>query len=106
MSGSDNTPSDMQWLRITGDNVIQAMISDGSAIRNVKARLILKAKPDKYLEFELRDDGSNGDVSASDNVFSCKVPEQRFGLYSVEVTAIDSYGNSMVKTTSGNLVLH
>ncbi|MBK7713666.1 MAG: hypothetical protein IPJ37_24115 [Bacteroidales bacterium] len=106
VSGSDNTPSDMQWLRITGDNVIQAMISDGSAIRNVKARLILKAKPDKYLEFDLRDDGSNGDVSASDNVFSCKVPEQRFGLYSVEVTAIDSYGNSMVKTTSGNLVLH
>ena len=51
----------MQWLRITGDNVIQARIFDGSAVRNVKAKLILKTKPDKFLEFELKDDGTNGD---------------------------------------------
>lgn len=96
----------MQWLRVTGDNVIQAMVYDGSAIQSVKARLILKAKPDRYLEFDLKDDGSNGDVTGSDNVFSFKVPEQQFGLYSVELTATDSSGNSMVKSAPGISVLH
>ena len=45
-------------------------------------------------------------VTESDNVFSFKVPEQRFGLYNVEVTATDSYGNLMAKTASGIYVLH
>jgi enterochelin esterase-like enzyme len=106
ISGSDITPPDMQWLRVTGDNVIQARIFDGSAIHNVKARLILKSKPDKFLEFDLKDDGNNGDVTVSDNVFSFRVPEQRFGLYTIEVTAEDSNGNSMTKAAPGVFVLH
>jgi enterochelin esterase-like enzyme len=106
ISGNDTTPPDMQWLRVTGDNVVQARIFDGSPVRNVKARLTLKAKPDKFLEYDLKDDGSNGDVSKTDNVFSFRVPEQRFGLYSVEVTATDSGGNTMTKAAPGIFVLH
>ncbi len=106
VTGSDQTPPEMKWVRVTGDNVIQARITDGSAIRNVKAKLILKTKPDTYLEFELKDDGSSGDRTKSDNVFSFKVPEQRFGLYSIEVTATDSSGNPMAKTAPGIFVLH
>ena len=106
VNGSDNTPPVMIWLRITGDNVIQAMIDDGSPVRKVKARLILRSRPDKYLNFDLKDDGTNGDIEESDNVFSFKVPEQRFGLYNVEVRAIDTFGNSMDKTAPGIFVLH
>ena len=106
ISGGDNTPPVMQWLRVTGDNVIQALITDGASVPDVKAKLILKVKPDNYLEFELRDDGSNGDLTASDNVFSFKVPEQRFGLYSVEVSATDLSGNLMVEKAPGIFVLH
>ncbi len=106
ITGSDNTPPDVKWLRVTGDNVIQARIYDGSAIQNVKARLIMNAKPDKYLEFDLKDNGINGDRAEADNVFSFQVPEQRFGLYSIEVTATDSSGNSMTKKDRGIHVIH
>jgi S-formylglutathione hydrolase FrmB len=106
ITGRDNTPPEMQWIEIRGDNVIQTRIYDGTALRNVKAKLILKAKPDRILEFELKDDGINGDIAGSDNVFSFKVPEQRFGLYNVEVSATDSSGNTMSGTAPGIYVLH
>jgi hypothetical protein len=106
ISGSDNTPPDMHWLRVTGDNVIQARISDGSAITRVSASLINKDSPDKFLEYELKDDGNNGDRAGSDNVFSFMVPEQKFGLYNIEITAIDSFGNRMIKKAPGIYVIH
>jgi S-formylglutathione hydrolase FrmB len=106
ISGEDKTPPGIQWVRVTGDNVIQARLFDGSAIGNVTARLVLKAKPDRFLEFELKDDGTNSDVTGSDNVFSCKVPEQKFGIYTVEITAADTYGNIMQKTADGSYVFH
>ena len=106
ITGRDNTPPDLQWLRITGDNVIQAKLIDGSAVRNIKAKLILRTKPDSYLEFELKDDGRNGDRADNDDVFSFKVPEQKFGLYNVEVTATDAFGNMMTKTAPGIFVIH
>ena len=77
--GKDLTPPQLQWLRIPGDNVIQAKLYDGSKILNVKAKLILKDNPEKSLEVELKDDGMNGDKAANDNVFSYNIPEQRFG---------------------------
>jgi S-formylglutathione hydrolase FrmB len=106
ITGTDKTPPDLQWLRITGDNVIQAKIIDGSAVRSIKAKLILRTKPDRYLEYELKDDGSNGDRAENDNVFSCKVPEQRFGLYNAEITATDSYDNKITKSAPGIFVIH
>ncbi len=105
ISGKDNTPPDMLWVRVTGDNVVQACISDGSSIRNAKARLIPKSKPDKYLEFELSNNGQTS-LTESDDIFSIRVPEQRFGIYTIELTATDSYGNSMDKTAPGIYVLH
>jgi S-formylglutathione hydrolase FrmB len=106
VTGKDVTSPDLQWLRITGDNVIQAKIIDGSAIRNIKAKLILRTKPDSYLEFDLKDDGRNGDRAENDNLFSFKVPEQKFGLYNVEVIATDTFGNQMTKPAPGIFVLH
>jgi pimeloyl-ACP methyl ester carboxylesterase len=106
VTGKDITPPELPWVRITGDNIIQAKIFDGSKIQNVKAKLILKDKPDKYFEVELKDDGMNGDRTEEDNVFSYKIPEQKFGLYQIEITAIDSFGNTMTKKSPDIFVLH
>jgi hypothetical protein len=106
VTGKDETAPELQWIKVTGDNVIQARIFDGSQIKNVSVRLILKTKPDSFLEFELKDDGKNGDVAESDNVFSFKVPEQKFGLYNAEITAIDSFGNILTQRSPGIFVLH
>jgi poly(3-hydroxybutyrate) depolymerase len=106
VKGKDSTPPDMRWVRIPGDNIIQAKLYDGSEIKNVHAKLMLKDDPDKYLEVELLDNGLNGDKTRDDNVFSYTIPEQRFGLYQVEIKASDSFGNKMTKKDSGIFVLH
>jgi hypothetical protein len=106
VSGRDQTPPVMQWVRITGDNVIQAKIYDGAAVRNVKAKLILKDSPDKFFEVELVNDGTNGDRAKDDNVFSYQVPESKFGLYMIEISAADLSGNMMKKSSPDIFVLH
>jgi S-formylglutathione hydrolase FrmB len=106
VTGKDITPPELQWVRIPGDNVLQAKIYDGSRIQNVKAKLILKIKPDKYFEVELKDDGRNGDKTENDNVFSYKIPEQKFGLYNIEITATDTFGNVMTNKSPDIFVLH
>lgn len=106
VTGKDTTPPELQWVRIPGDNVLQAKIYDGSRIQNVKAKLILKNTPDKYFEVELKDDGRNGDKTENDNVFSYKIPEQKFGLYNIEITATDSFGNVMTNKSPDIFVLH
>jgi poly(3-hydroxybutyrate) depolymerase len=106
VTGKDKTPPELQWIRIPGDNVLQAKINDGSVIHNVKAKLVLKDKPEKYLEVELNDDGINGDKVENDNVFSYKIPEQKFGLYNIEISATDSFGNVMTKKSPEIFVLH
>jgi S-formylglutathione hydrolase FrmB len=106
ISGSDQTSPVMQWIKIPGNNVAHARFYDGSAITKVVVKLLNKDKPEKILEFELRDDGRDGDILANDNVFSCKIPEQRFGLYTTEITANDQYGNAMKIKNPDIFVLH
>jgi hypothetical protein len=106
ITGKDLTPPQLVWVRIPGDNVIQAKLYDGSRITNVKARMINKNKPDKSFDIELKDDGRNGDKVENDNVFSYSIPEQRFGLFNVEITATDSYGNVMTKRAPEIFVIH
>jgi S-formylglutathione hydrolase FrmB len=106
VTGRDNTPPEMKWLKITGDNVLQARLIDGAPIKNVKAKLIIKDKPERKLDIVLLDDGTNGDRAKSDNVFSFKISEQKFGIYTVEITASDSFGNTMKTTAPGTFVIH
>jgi pimeloyl-ACP methyl ester carboxylesterase len=106
VSGRDQTPPVMQWVRITGDNVIQAKIYDGAAVRNVSAKLILKDNTDKFFEVELVNDGTNGDRAKDDNVFSYQVPESKFGFYKIEISAADLSGNMMKKASPEIFVLH
>ena len=106
VAGKDNTPPQMHWVRIPGNNVIQAKLYDGSVITNVKAKLTNKDHQDKNFDAALLDNGTDGDMNAGDNVFSMQIPERRFGLYTVEITATDSSGNSANYKQPDIFVLH
>ncbi len=98
IKGKDKTPPNLQWVNISGDNVIRAHVYDGGKIRDVQAILTSKDSPEIILKFKLSDDG--------DHVFSKKIPDQLFGLYHVEVIAEDDYGNKMAEKVPGDFVLH
>ena len=106
VKGTDRTPPIISWVRIPGDNVIQAKVYDGSKIQSVKAKLMLKDDPKISFEVELNDEGIAGDRAESDNVFSKKIPAQKFGFYKVVIEAIDSFGNKSIEEVSEEFILH
>lgn len=106
VKGKDETPPELQWVKISGDNTIQVKIYDGGRITSVKARLRLKDDPKKFFEMELNNDGKEGDRSESDFVFSKKIQERGFGLYEAEIESIDESGNKMIKEWPEVLVVH
>jgi len=106
VKGKDNTPPIVQWVRGSGDNVIQAKVYDGGKTQYVKAKLIYIDNPEKFFEVELTDDGKEGDRAEGDNIFSYKVPDQKFGLYNVEIEALDSLNNKSAIKWPGIYVLH
>lgn len=106
VKGRDKTAPKIKWVKIPGDNIIQARIYDGSKIQSVKAKLILKNDPAKSFEVELKDDGKTGDRAEGDNVFSKKIPEQKFGFFRVLIEAVDSFGNKIIEETADEFVLH
>lgn len=105
VKGNDSTPPKVQWVKGLGDNVIQAKVYDGGKIQYVRAKLNSQEFPEKFLEVELFDDGKEGDRVEGDHVFSKKIPEQKFGLYKMEISAADSFGNTMVESKTDVVVL-
>ena len=108
VKGKDTTPPELHWVQIPGDNILMAKLSDGSKIKNVKAKLILRIKdePEKSFYVELNDNGLNGDLYANDNVFSVKLARQNLGFYRILVEATDSYGNTMIEEAADKFLLH
>jgi hypothetical protein len=106
VKGKDNTDPKIKWVKIPGHNVLQARIYDGSKIQSVKAKLISKDDPAKTFEVELKDDGLSGDRVEADNVFSKKIPQQKFGFYRVVIEAIDSFGNKLIEEAAEEFILH
>lgn len=106
VKGKDTTPPQIHWIHVPGDNMIQAKVYDGSKIQSVKAKLIVKDDPSKSIDVELKDEGKAGDRTDSDNVFSKKIPDQKFGIYRVVILAIDSVGNQTIEEVADNFVLH
>ena len=106
VKGKDNTPPSLHWVQIPGDNTIQAMIFDGSKIKYAKATLILKNDPEKRFDVELKDNGNGSDRVAADNVFSNRIPIQKFGIYRVIIEVMDSFGNKTIVEAPGTFVLH
>jgi Putative esterase len=106
VKGKDNTPPIIGWVRIPGDNIIQAKVYDGSKIQSVKAKFILRDDPKKSFEVELNDGGTGGDRAEADNVFSKKIPQQKFGFYKVIIEAVDSFGNKSIEEAPDEFILH
>jgi hypothetical protein len=103
VKGRDATPPQVQWVQVTGENVVRAKIYDGTTIQSAKAKLILKNDPTKSFEVELQDsnDGSDGD-----NVFSKKIPADKYGIFRVIIEAIDSNGNKTIYERTDDFIVH
>ena len=106
VSGRDSTPPVIEWLRVSGDNTLLLKVADGSDVKNVSARLSLQSDPSKSFEAIMKDDGLDGDISKTDNVFSFKIPIRGFGFYTAELTATDSFGNTTSLKDKNILVVH
>ena len=106
VQGKDNTPPVMKWLKISGDNVLQTCIYDGSKIQHVNAKLISRDDPTISFEVALKDDGSSGDRTGGDNVFTRKIAGQKFGFYRVVIESTDSFGNQLLEEAPGEFLLH
>lgn len=106
--GIDKTPPYLGWIQLPGDNIIRVKLYDGSQIKSVIARIILriKDKPEESFEVELNDQGINGDFAVSDNVFSARLPERKFGFYRVIISATDSFSNTLYEEAENQYVLH
>jgi hypothetical protein len=106
ITGKDNTPPELRWIKIPGDNIIQVRIYDGSKIQSVRAVFTSKDIPGKPVEMELNDNGTDGDRVVADNIFSKEIPGQIFGYYKVKIEAADSFGNKSTKEYPELFLLH
>lgn len=106
IKGKDRTAPKIKWVKMAGDNVIQARIYDGSKIQQVKATIISKNDPNVSFEVELKDDETGGDKMEGDNVFSQQIPPQKFGPYSVIIEAVDLFGNKIIQEVLEEFLLH
>lgn len=106
VNGKDKTPPRINNVYIPGDNIVQVKVYDGSKIQHVKAKFISIDDPGKFFEVDLKDDGMAGDRVDSDNVFSKKIPQQKFGMYRIIVEANDSFGNKVIEEVPNTFVLY
>ena len=106
IQGNDKTPPMIKWLKISGDDVLQTRIIDGSKIQHVTAKFIFRDDPTLSFETDLTDDGSSGDKAAADNVFSKKIAGKKFGFYRVVIESADSFGNQLLEEAPGEFLLH
>ena len=71
VKGKDSTAPKIKWVKMPGDNILQARIYDGSKIQYVKAKLISKNDPQISFEVELKDDGTRA-IKLKEIMYSAK----------------------------------
>lgn len=109
--GNDKTPPILRWVKTLDNSTVIAKVYDGSSIKSVKAKLIpandVKGLssvnlnfPREIVEIELLDDGENGDMRKSDNVFSKTLSNQSSNFYYLEIEATDFFGNKLIEKGS------
>jgi hypothetical protein len=106
VSGRDQTPPQLSWVKVKGDNTIHAKLYDGGTISSVKARFRLADDSGTGFETELIDNGVSPDITNSDRVFCRKIEERGFGLYKVVIEAEDEFGNRMTEECEETYVIH
>ncbi len=97
VSGQDNTPPEIRWINVTGDNTVQVKVKDGTGIKSAKARFTSNEQDTRVFEIDLNDEGKDGDMIKNDNLFSGIAPIQNFGLFSMEIEVVDIFENKTIK---------
>jgi S-formylglutathione hydrolase FrmB len=106
ISGKDLTPPSIDSIQFRGDNTIEVKVTDGGKIKSVAAKMIRQYEPEKVIDVQLKDDGTNGDRTANDHVFSLHIPDQKFAIYRIVVDAVDASGNRTGKEGNSLFVGH
>ncbi|MBN1291969.1 MAG: hypothetical protein JXB48_09030, partial [Candidatus Latescibacteria bacterium] len=111
ITGKDTTPPQIQWIKVNGNNVLEVKVFDGGTISYVTAKLHYKKSnfteyPHDDFSISLNDDGIDGDIIKGDTVFSIRIPDQKFGLFTADIETKDSYGNRGVKTFPDVFYVH
>jgi S-formylglutathione hydrolase FrmB len=106
ISGKDLTPPLIDSIQFHGDNTLEVKVTDGGNVKSVTAKMIRQYELEKVIEVQLKDDGTNGDRTANDHVFSAHIPDQKFAIYRIVVEAIDGSGNGTGKEANGWFVGH
>jgi hypothetical protein len=104
IEGQDKTPPEIMWSEVTGKNLLQVKVHDGSSIRQVTATF--SGEDGKSFLVGLNDAGSEGDRVSDDGVFTALCPPQQFGFYGLTLDIIDSYGNEAREKISKPFLLH
>jgi len=106
ISGKDLTPPLIDSIQFRGDNTIEVKVTDGGRIKSVKAKMIRQYELEKVIDVQLKDDGTNGDRTANDHVYSMHIADQKFATYRIVIEAIDASGNRSGKEGNGIFVGH
>jgi hypothetical protein len=117
VGGKDNTGPEVRWVHISGNNNLAVKVYDGSPVKSVKARLIpvndVKGlnnvhltDPKQVIEFELKDDGKDGDLTVDDKVFTKRLSVKTTYFYRVETEAADLFGNKTIEKGSEVFLVH
>jgi len=104
VSGKDHEPPVLAWVKVAGNNLLQAKLYDGSVIKSVA--VTLKADKKETIHVLLNDNGIDGDLVKGDHIFSATVPEQHFGIYKGMIEALDSFDNKLSLEMEGTFILH
>lgn len=106
ISGKDLTPPVIDSIEFRGDNTVEVKVYDGGAVASVTAKLIRQYEIEKVIDLQLKDDGTSGDRTANDHVYSKQIPDQKFATYRIVVQATDAAGNRTGKEANGVFVGH
>jgi hypothetical protein len=106
ISGRDQTPPVIDNIQFRGDNTIEAKVTDGGSIKSVTAKMIRQYELEKVINVQLKDDGTDGDKTANDHIYSMHIPDQKFATYRIVVEAEDASGNRSGREGNGIFVGH
>ncbi|MEX2568155.1 MAG: alpha/beta hydrolase-fold protein [Cyclobacteriaceae bacterium] len=106
ISGTDTTPPMLEWMKMGSDNTLEAKFLDGGKVTSVMATLEATDESGRILKVSLHDNGLGGDVEKEDGVFTTKIPEKGFGIYSISITANDASGNGKEFQWPETMILH
>lgn len=104
IEGQDMTPPDIGWVTVTGKNLLQVKVIDGSTVKAVTGTF--SAKNRETFSVVLNDKGQEGDRVESDGVFTAVCPPQSFDFYQLTLDLEDAHSNKSKREISEPYVLH